>query len=64
MLMNRTVKSWEWEVESVMEQLVNGGIPPFDAAEKARDIVSARRRKAAQEQADKLPEDVRRALFG
>lgn len=43
-LTRQTVKDWEKEVNAVMRELIEAGVPPWDAIDKARDIVSRRRR--------------------
>jgi hypothetical protein len=49
MSLDSVIRSWEIEVESEAERLINEGVPPYDAVEQARDIVSRRRRgKATQ----------------
>lgn len=37
-------RHWDIEVDSVAAELVEQGVPPWDAAEQARRIVSQRRR--------------------
>ena len=38
---------WNREVNEEIVRLIEQGVPPFDAADKARDNVSRRRRTAA-----------------
>lgn len=40
---------WDREVDAEMVKLIERGVPPFDAASRARDIVSARRSEARDE---------------
>ncbi len=39
----RAVREWDSEVDAEMVRLIKSGTPPFEAAGKARDIVSRRR---------------------
>lgn len=39
---------WQQEVEAEMVRLIEAGTPPFDAATKARQIVSDRRASRAR----------------
>lgn len=41
------MRAWEAEVDAEAARLVREGTPPFDAIEQARQIVIARRRRAA-----------------
>lgn len=42
------MRAWDIEVDAEMARLIEEGVPPFDAAGRARDIVSRRRRKASR----------------
>ena len=46
----RVIREWRNEVEDEMRRLIERGVPPFDAADRARKNVSSRR--AAQENPD------------
>lgn len=39
-------RKWNAEVDAEAARLVRKGVPPFDAIEKAREIVSRRRKDA------------------
>lgn len=40
------IRKWDFEVEQEAIELIEAGVPPYDAIEKARQIISARRREA------------------
>lgn len=43
MSLDQTIRKWKSEVEREMQRLIERGVPPWDAAEQAREIVSRRR---------------------
>lgn len=43
----KVIKEWDEEVAAEMRKLIREGTPPIDAAGKARDNVSRRRKIAA-----------------
>jgi hypothetical protein len=45
MSLRDAVRSWDVEVEAEAERLIREGTPPYDAIEKAKQIVSIRRRR-------------------
>jgi len=48
----RVLDEWNREVEAEMRDLIERGVPPWDAAGKARQNVSRRRASKAQESGD------------
>ena len=48
----RVVHEWGREVQAEMRRLIRDGMPPMDAAGRARDNVSRRRRAARMTPAD------------
>lgn len=40
----RAMDAWGFEVDAEMVRLIEAGVPPYDAADQAREIVSKRRR--------------------
>lgn len=48
-LFSRVVRDWENEVDEVAARLVEDGVPPFQAMQRAREIVRERRQQAAAE---------------
>lgn len=51
----KAMQDWNNEVEEEMCRLIEEGTPPFDAAERARDIVSHRRRMKRDAKASIAP---------
>jgi hypothetical protein len=49
--LERAMRGWDAEVDAEAARLVEAGVAPFDAVVRARDSVSARRRKRAAESA-------------
>lgn len=45
----RARRDWDLEVDREAAKLVEEGVPPFDAIERARNTVTRRRREAARE---------------
>lgn len=43
------VAAWNDEVDTEMVRLIEQGVPPFDAAGMAREIVTSRRQRTARE---------------
>ena len=43
----RGVDSWNCEVDAEMVRLIESGVPPHEAARRAQNVVSARRRAIA-----------------
>lgn len=39
----QVIKKWDEEINTEMRKFINNGVPPYEAAEKARLIVSTRR---------------------
>lgn len=42
----RAMDSWSNEIDVEMVRLIESGVPPYDAAAEAREIVSKRRRNS------------------
>jgi hypothetical protein len=49
-------RQWDLEVEREAVELIECGVPPYDAMERARNIVSARRRQKRLTEAAKEKE--------
>ena len=44
MTLREAIKKWDREVEEVAEQLIENGVPPYEAQIRAVEIVSERRK--------------------
>ncbi len=42
--LQQAIRDWNREVEREATELIEAGVPPFEAMEKAKQIISARRR--------------------
>jgi hypothetical protein len=46
--LRNAIADWDAEVETEAIRLIERGTPPYDAVERARNIVERRRREAAE----------------
>jgi hypothetical protein len=43
MSLREAIRSWDMDVEAEAERLIKGGTPPYDAIERAKQIIIRRR---------------------
>ena len=61
----RAIDSWNQEVDAEMARLIERGVPPHEAANRAQKHVSDKRRRRYEEiDSDGLRETIQRAGFG